>query len=78
RYPPHLLLISMSRDLTSTLFSDFISMSRLSDRRGGRDMVTNRIDRMEAKGLVERVRDPHDRRSVRVRLTAHGVEIVDR
>ncbi|NEW51466.1 winged helix-turn-helix transcriptional regulator [Nocardia cyriacigeorgica] len=40
--------------------------------------VTNRIDRMEAKGLVERVRDPHDRRSVRVRLTAHGVEIVDR
>ncbi|WP_306085101.1 MarR family winged helix-turn-helix transcriptional regulator, partial [Nocardia cyriacigeorgica] len=41
-------------------------------------MVTNRIDRMEAKGLVERVRDPHDRRSVRVRLTAHGVEIVDR
>ncbi|MFI0466102.1 MULTISPECIES: MarR family winged helix-turn-helix transcriptional regulator [Saccharopolyspora] len=40
--------------------------------------VTNRIDRMEAKDLVERVRDPGDRRSVRVRLTAHGIEVVDR
>ncbi|WP_051179380.1 MarR family winged helix-turn-helix transcriptional regulator [Nocardia concava] len=40
--------------------------------------VTNRIDRMEAKGLVERVRDDRDRRSVRVRLTDHGMEVVDR
>src|SRR3954451_17130355 len=31
--------------------------------------ITNRIDRMEAKGLVERVRDAGDRRSVRIRLT---------
>lgn len=40
--------------------------------------VTNRIDRMEAKGLVERVRDGNDRRSVRVRLTPHGIELIER
>ena len=39
--------------------------------------ITNRIDRMEAKGLVERVRDLDDRRSVRVRLTLHGREVLD-
>lgn len=39
--------------------------------------ITNRIDRMEAKGLVERVRDQDDRRSVHIRLTPHGREVVD-
>lgn len=39
--------------------------------------ITNRIDRMEAKGLVERVRGLDDRRSVRVRLTTHGREVLD-
>ncbi|WP_141575440.1 MarR family winged helix-turn-helix transcriptional regulator [Actinomadura sp. WMMA1423] len=39
--------------------------------------ITNRIDRMQARGLVERVRDTGDRRSVRVRLTPRGLEIVD-
>ncbi|HLG77752.1 MAG TPA: MarR family transcriptional regulator [Ktedonobacteraceae bacterium] len=39
--------------------------------------ITHRIDRMEEKGLVERVPDPSDRRSVRIRLTPHGREIVD-
>nr|WP_091287950.1 MarR family transcriptional regulator [Amycolatopsis xylanica] len=39
--------------------------------------ITARIDRMEAKSLVERVRDGNDRRSVRVRLTEHGNEVVD-
>ncbi|SNR79665.1 MarR family winged helix-turn-helix transcriptional regulator [Actinomadura mexicana] len=39
--------------------------------------ITNRIDRMEAKGLVERVRDTGDRRSVRIRLAPRGLEIVD-
>ncbi|MET9603746.1 MarR family transcriptional regulator [Streptomyces sp. NPDC006512] len=37
--------------------------------------ITNRIDRLEAKGLVERVRDETDRRSVRIRLTDRGLEI---
>ncbi|QGV80845.1 MarR family winged helix-turn-helix transcriptional regulator [Streptomyces ficellus] len=37
--------------------------------------ITNRIDRMEAKGLVERVRDTEDRRSVKIRLTERGHEV---
>ena len=40
--------------------------------------ITNRVDRMEAKGLLERVRDPGDRRSVRIRLTGAGRDLVDR
>ncbi|MGW0485871.1 MarR family winged helix-turn-helix transcriptional regulator [Nonomuraea sp. NPDC003214] len=40
--------------------------------------ITNRIDKMEAKGLVERVRDVEDRRSVRIRLTPRGLELVDK
>jgi DNA-binding MarR family transcriptional regulator len=32
------------------------------------------VDRMEERGLIERVRGPEDRRQVRVRLTAHGQE----
>ncbi|MFJ4880532.1 MarR family winged helix-turn-helix transcriptional regulator [Streptomyces sp. NPDC088745] len=37
--------------------------------------ITNRIDRMEAKGLVERVRGTEDRRSVKIRLTEKGHRI---
>jgi DNA-binding MarR family transcriptional regulator len=39
--------------------------------------ITNRIDRMAAKGLVERVPDGEDRRSVRVRLTERGLATVE-
>jgi DNA-binding MarR family transcriptional regulator len=39
--------------------------------------ITNRIDRMAAKGLVDRVPDEQDRRSVRVRLTERGLALVD-
>lgn len=39
--------------------------------------ITNRIDRLEAKGLVERVRTGQDRRTVSVRLTARGLEIIE-
>ena len=39
--------------------------------------ITNRIDRMEAKGLVERVRTGEDRRSVSVRLTPPGFDLVN-
>ncbi|RII09287.1 putative HTH-type transcriptional regulator YusO [Streptomyces sp. YIM 130001] len=39
--------------------------------------ITNRIDRMEAKGLVERVRDGADRRTVRISLTDHGLRLAD-
>ncbi|GGR06324.1 MarR family transcriptional regulator [Streptomyces cinereoruber] len=37
--------------------------------------ITNRIDKMEAKGLVERVRESDDRRTVKIRLTARGHEV---
>lgn len=39
--------------------------------------MTNRIDRLEGDGLVERHRETTDRRSVLVRLTARGVEVVE-
>lgn len=39
--------------------------------------MTNRVDRMAAKGLVERRPDPDDRRGVQVRLTASGRAAVD-
>ncbi|MCP2276858.1 DNA-binding transcriptional regulator, MarR family [Nocardia amikacinitolerans] len=39
--------------------------------------ITNRIDRLAAKGLVERMPCPEDRRSVRVRLTVEGRKLVD-
>jgi DNA-binding MarR family transcriptional regulator len=38
--------------------------------------VTNRIDRLEQRGLVERTR-AHDRRKVIVRLTEPGLDLVD-
>ena len=39
-----------------------------------RSNVTQLIDRLETDGLVERVADPSDRRSVRAELTAAGAE----
>lgn len=39
--------------------------------------MTNRVDRLERRDLVERHPDPHDRRGVLVRLTAAGRRTVD-
>jgi DNA-binding MarR family transcriptional regulator len=39
--------------------------------------MTNRLDRLDAAGLVERSPDPHDRRSWTIALTARGREVVD-
>ena len=40
--------------------------------------ITNRIDRVEAAGLVRRLPDPNDRRGTIVRLTPKGVALADR
>ncbi len=39
--------------------------------------MTNRVDRLAARGLVGRTPDPHDRRGVLVRLTPEGKATVD-
>lgn len=39
--------------------------------------MTNRVDRLATRGLVERRPDPADRRGVQVRLTAQGRSTVD-
>ncbi len=39
--------------------------------------MTNRVDRLAARGFVERLPDPADRRGVLVRLTAEGRTAVD-
>jgi DNA-binding MarR family transcriptional regulator len=39
--------------------------------------MTNRIDRLEAAGLVARRADPNDRRGTQVRLTAKGKSLID-
>ncbi|MFT4265315.1 MAG: MarR family transcriptional regulator [Nocardioides sp.] len=39
--------------------------------------MTNRVDRLAARGFVERYPDPEDRRGVLVRLTPEGKDAVD-
>lgn len=39
--------------------------------------MTNRIDRLEGRGLVRRQPDEEDRRSVIVRLTSQGRKVID-
>jgi DNA-binding MarR family transcriptional regulator len=39
--------------------------------------MTNRVDRLAARGLVGRGPDPNDRRGVKVTLTTQGRAVVD-
>ena len=39
--------------------------------------MTNRIDRLEERDLVERRPDPEDRRSLYVKMTAKGLNLID-
>ncbi|PJJ63796.1 MarR family winged helix-turn-helix transcriptional regulator [Compostimonas suwonensis] len=56
--------------LTPSELSRMVMMSRAG--------MTNRLDKLEASGLVQRTLDPIDRRSFRVALTARGREVIDR
>ncbi|MGH0035654.1 MAG: MarR family winged helix-turn-helix transcriptional regulator [Myxococcota bacterium] len=40
--------------------------------------MTNRLDRLETRGLVRRRPDPDDRRGVRIELTAAGRRLIDK
>lgn len=40
--------------------------------------MTNRVDRLQAAGLVERTTDPENRRIAPVRLTAEGLDLIER
>jgi len=39
--------------------------------------ITGRIDRLEGRGLVRRLHDPKDRRSILVELTESGRELIE-
>ncbi len=39
--------------------------------------MTNRLDQLEERGLVERVPNPNDRRGMNVQLTAEGLNLVE-
>jgi DNA-binding MarR family transcriptional regulator len=51
------------------------ALARETDLSAG--AMTNRIDRLEERGLVERQADQADRRSVIVRLTRTGKKVID-
>lgn len=52
-----------------------LSMSELSERLACvRSNVTQLVDHLESNGLVQRVADPHDRRSLRAAITPRGEE----
>ncbi|MFC5908122.1 MarR family winged helix-turn-helix transcriptional regulator [Streptacidiphilus monticola] len=40
--------------------------------------MTGRLDKLERRGLLRRSPDPHDRRGLKVTLTAEGLELIDR
>jgi DNA-binding MarR family transcriptional regulator len=52
-----------------------MSLSALAEcRKCVRSNITQLIDRLEAEGLVERIADTDDRRSIRARITTSGRE----
>jgi DNA-binding MarR family transcriptional regulator len=44
----------------------------------GLSSATSMIERLESKGLVQRIHDPHDRRVVRCQLSAQGTAELER
>lgn len=54
--------------------SEPVTLSTLAEEQScARSNITQLVDRLEAEGLVRRVADPDDRRSVRAELTEEGI-----
>lgn len=52
-----------------------LTLSELAERNSCvRSNITQLVDRLEADQLVRRIKDPHDRRSIRAALTPAGQE----
>jgi len=69
---PQLVVLSAIRalgEVTTGRLSKAVSLSQAT--------VTTVLDKLEAKGLVERYRNPVDRRIVHTRLSAHGHVVLD-
>ena len=63
-------------DLISQHWERPLSMGQLADLLGlSSGAVTGTVDRLERAGLVERIRDPADRRRVHLRLTRRAEEV---
>ncbi|RRO20023.1 MarR family transcriptional regulator [Saccharopolyspora rhizosphaerae] len=89
RYQDQLNRIFQSFDLTMASFSILASLRRAGPpyRRTAGELadaalvttggITQRVDKLEAAGLVRRDRDPHDRRTVHVQLTEEGLSFTD-
>ncbi len=57
---------------------DPLSLSKLADcQQCARSNITQLIDRLEAEGLVRRLDDPEDRRSVLAEITPAGAALAD-
>ncbi len=57
---------------------DPLSLSRLADcQQCARSNITQLVDRLEAEGLVRRIDDPEDRRSVLAEITPAGAALAD-
>ncbi len=68
---PQMLILELLQRRTSCIMSELASSLAITT-----SAVTGLVDRMERGGLVRRVRDPKDRRAIRVEATARGVTII--
>lgn len=70
--------LSMAKFSALSALSDAgepLTLGELADRLSCvRSNITQLVDRLESDGLVRRVADPSDRRSIRAELTSLGIE----
>ncbi|GJM37142.1 MAG: MarR family transcriptional regulator [Acidimicrobiales bacterium] len=69
------VLASLRRTATPTAINVRELQQSLMLSSGG---MTKRLDRLESSGLLERERDPNDRRGVLIGLTVAGRDLIDR